>query len=98
MLRTLFKSLAKDYASNDGYRQHSRSGSNTLVTIGRVKAKYKQTNDDVENGNSLAPDNDSNQELDNDSTRNIITVTREFETRSNHSGKEFEMGVIRAGA
>lgn len=95
MLRALFKSLAKDYSSNDDYQPYNRTEDNNLVTIGRIKTRgYKRTNDfNHENGTIIVADNDSNQELDSESTRKIITVTRAFETRTDEGRKEIERGV-----
>jgi len=102
MLRTLFKSLTKDYSTDEAYRHYNlHTGDNKLVTIGRIKTGYNRTkNDGIENVATIVADNDSNQELDSESTRNIITVTRVFETRTEDGGKDFEMqvGVGRADA
>jgi len=98
MLRALFKSLAKDYSSSNEYRHYNRSNNNVLVTINRVKTGSKRANYSVENGATVVANNDSSQDLDSDSTRNIIMVTREFETRTDQGGKEFEQNVCQVGA
>ncbi|KAH8589243.1 hypothetical protein B0O99DRAFT_655550 [Bisporella sp. PMI_857] len=80
MLRTLFKSLAKDYSSNNGYGQYKRSDDTKLVTIGRLKGGHDRAHGGAENEVTL----------DSESTRNIITVTRAVEqTRAYNEEKEF---------
>lgn len=100
MLRALFKSLAKDYSSNEGYRPYEHSSSHRMGTISRSKGAGGINKDPYggENGATVVADNDSNQDMDSESTRNIITVTREFLTSSDSGGKEVVRGVGRPDA
>lgn len=93
MLRSLFKTLAKDYSS-DGRSPHYNHSNNTeLITIGRLKGGSGRPSKAT-----IVADNDSNQDLDSESTRNIITVTREFETHTDQNGEELTQTVGRTNA
>lgn len=97
MLRALIKGLAKDVSSNnDRYRQFTRSGDTDLVTFGRIRVGHNRALPGGDNAvTTVVADGDSNEELDSESTRNIITVTRQYDmSRSERNGKDFELGRL----
>ena len=88
-LRAFFKSLAKDKST----QEYSGSHHTDLLTIGRVRDR--QTRSGRSHGIELGPAatatvdyGDTNQERDDDSTRHIIKVTREFGMERSGSDEE----------